>query len=152
MIRFTKLCTRHLPSLQYSLRHASTHCDVIIVGGGMIGKKQASNFSFKIGFKFIRFHDRGFIMARYNSSHQSHKKHSLINFLNPNTVSGNTAAVALGLEEHLEDKNILILDQATHRPAYTPDAGYNLRVINLTVGNQKFLNQCGVWDSVKQMR
>ena len=91
-------------------------------------------------------------MARYNSSHQSHKKNSLINFLNPNTVSGNTAAVALGLEEHLEDKNILILDQATHRPAYTPDAGYNLRVINLTVGNQKFLNQCGVWDSVKQMR
>lgn len=101
MIRFTKLCTRHLPSLQHSLRHASTHCDVIIVGGGMIG---------------------------------------------------NTAAVALGLEEHLEDKNILILDQATHRPVYTPDAGYNLRVINLTVGNQKFLNQCGVWDSVKQMR
>jgi len=65
---------------------------------------------------------------------------------------GNSAAVALGLEEHLEDKSILILDQASHAPTFTPDAGYNLRVINLTMGNQKFFDQCGVWDSVKEMR
>jgi len=65
---------------------------------------------------------------------------------------GNAAAVALALEERLENKKILLLDQSEREPSFEPEKGYNLRVINLTVGNQEFLDRIGVWDKIKEMR
>ena len=65
---------------------------------------------------------------------------------------GTSAAVALGLEEKLENKRILLLDQAKKDATYEPELGFNLRVINLTVGNQEFLDRIGVWDKIAAMR
>ena len=65
---------------------------------------------------------------------------------------GNAAAVALALEERLENKKILLLDQSENEPSFDPDTGFNLRVINLTVGNQEFLDRIGAWDRIKLMR
>ena len=66
---------------------------------------------------------------------------------------GNAAAVALALEEKFENKTILLLDQTTREPVFNPDdEEFNLRVINLTVGNQKFLDRVGVWDKITAMR
>ena len=65
---------------------------------------------------------------------------------------GNAAAVALALEESLENKKILLLDQSEKEPSFEPEKGFNLRVINLTVGNQEFLDRIGVWDKIKTMR
>ena len=65
---------------------------------------------------------------------------------------GNAAAVALGLEERMENKKILLLDQSEREPSFEPDNGFNLRVINLTVGNQEFLDGIGAWDRIKDMR
>jgi len=65
---------------------------------------------------------------------------------------GNAAAVALALEERLENKKILLLDQSEREPSFEPDNGFNLRVINLTVGNQAFLDSIGAWDKIKGMR
>ena len=65
---------------------------------------------------------------------------------------GSAAAVVLGLEDKLETKKILILDQSTVRPSYQPNSEYNLRVINLTVGNCEFLDKIGAWDKIRAMR
>ena len=65
---------------------------------------------------------------------------------------GNAAAVALALEETFENKSILLLDQTVKEPDFKPNEGFNLRVINLTVGNQKFLDRLGVWEKILSMR
>ena len=66
---------------------------------------------------------------------------------------GNAAAVALAMQEKLEDKRILVLDQATNAAKFeAEDPGFNLRVINLTVGNKKFLDKLGVWEKIVAMR